>query len=221
MHRARQAAAVGVHHLHPAGSHDRDIAVLELNHVAGPVQDGGLVRGDEVLVLAQADQRRLAQAGRHDLAGLVVGDGRDGADALDVDDRATDGFFERVALPAVAANQQRQGFGSAGGFPARGAVRQTLPQSVEVAGVAGNGDQDAPLGQLGSWRWRWSREVARDPAGVPHAERAANRLEPDGGLQVAQSAGRVARLHALGGADGEPGRVVAAVFEPPETVEYD
>ena len=62
----------------------------------------------------------------------------------------------------------------------------------------------------------------RGPAGVADAVGAVERLEADGFFQVAQFAFGAADLQALAVAgDRDSGRIIAAVFQPPQAIEDD
>ena len=81
LHLARNRLAVEVGQLHARRRDGGKVAVAEEEQVASVIQDGGHVAGDEVLVLAEADDRGRTVAPGDDLVGLVGGDDRDGEDA--------------------------------------------------------------------------------------------------------------------------------------------
>ena len=89
---------------HAARREHRHVAVGQKEQVAGVIQNGRNVGGDEVLVFPQPDDHRRAVAGGHDLVRLVGGNHRQGKDAADLEHRLANGFFQRH-LRAVAAGQ--------------------------------------------------------------------------------------------------------------------
>ncbi len=65
------------------------------------------------------------------------------------------------------------------------------------------------------------RAAVRGPPGVPDSNRAREALLRERFLEVAELADRADNLDAVVRMNGEAGRIVAAVFEPPKPVEQD
>ena len=227
LHLARDGLAVEVGELHARGRDHGQVAVGQEEQVARVIEDRRHVGGDEVLVLAQADDRRRAIARGHDLVGLIHGNHRQREDARQLLHRPADGFFQRYR-PAVAGGEV-----------------MLLDQVGDDLGVGLGGELvpffDEPL---------LEREVVLDnavvhhhdlagaiavrvgvflggtpvrgPAGVADAVGAVQRLEADGLLQVAQLAFGAADLQPVAIArHGDAGGVIAAVFQPLQPVQDD
>ena len=94
LHLAGDGLAFEVGELHARGRDDGEVAIAEKEQVAGVVQDGRHIAGDEVFVLAQADDRRRAIASGDNLVGLVGRDDGDREHAGQQLHRLAYGFFQ-------------------------------------------------------------------------------------------------------------------------------
>src|SRR5579871_4487272 len=74
LHLTHDRLAVEVGKLHASRGNDSHIAVGEKKNIAGVMEDGRDIGGDEIFVIAQADNGRRAIAGSYDLVGLVSRD---------------------------------------------------------------------------------------------------------------------------------------------------
>ncbi len=223
--------AVEAGHGHAAFAVDLDDLVLtELAGLAGVRDEGGDVRAEEVLTVADADHQR-AVAPRGDEGVRLVGVRRDQGERA-VQPSADDAH--RLGEPArprrervVRGGEEVRGHLGVGlGGELDAGVLELRAQGGEVlddpvvdhgdAAVAGHVRVGVAVG----------RSAVRRPAGVPDAERAL-RKRPVGQhlLQVGQLAGLLGgaqrRRVAVPGPDGDAGRVVPAVLQPPKSVEDD
>ena len=180
MHGPPDRPGVRVQHPDAASRQDGDVAVFELDHVPGPVQDGGDARGQEILALAQADDRRQPAARRDDLAGFLLGDGREAAGPLDFARDQPHRFLQRRAAVGLAADQRGQDLlvGSLGSRPT--AQPELQPEVPEIAGAPVQGHRHAAA----SGTRRLAGETLGGPARVANAVGAADRIEPDGRLEI-------------------------------------
>src|SRR5579883_2269134 len=124
LHLAGDGVAVEIGDLHALGCDHGQVAVGEEEQVAGVEEDGGYVGSDEVLVLAEADDRGRAIAGGDDLVGIVDGDHAEREYTGKFLDRLADGFFEQgtvsvAGLEEVFLDEVGDDFGvGLGGGPA-------------------------------------------------------------------------------------------------------
>ena len=81
----------------------RDLAVLQVNHLAGVADQRGHVGGDEHLVLAEAKHDRAAVAGDDELVGVLRVQDDEAVGALDATERADDRVFEAAGAAPVEA----------------------------------------------------------------------------------------------------------------------
>ena len=163
---------VGLEVAHPVAvaGEDHHLAVVEVDHRAGVLQQRRGVGGDEVLVLADAHQQRRALAGRHQHARLVGRDDGEAVGAVDVAQRRGHRLLE-VALVELA-DQVRQHLGVGLGGEGVAARLERLPDGVRVLDDAVVDDGD-PAGLVGvGMGVRRGGRAVRGPAGVADAERA-------------------------------------------------
>jgi hypothetical protein len=198
----------------------RGVAVFEVDDQAGVNQDGGGVGRDEGLgsgapVLSQADEQWRGLAGDDDLAGVVVVHDAQGPSPAGSGERASYGGVQVlgvVGLSVVGGLDEVSddlGVGIAGelGIPK---VRPQLGVVLDDAVV--NDDDLALLVRMGV---ATRRGAVRGPARVADTAASGNRvvvhsLGEGGDLALATDEMCLADVGRL---DGDPGRVVAAVFE--------
>ena len=155
----RLADSGGLQVAHPvavAGEHHH-LAVVEVDHRAGVLQQRRRVRGHEALVLADAHQQRRALPGRHQHAGLVGRDEGQTVGAVHVPQRAGDGLLE-VALVELA-HQVGQHLGVGLRLEGVAALLQRLSDGARVLDDAVMDDGDPPglVGvRMGVGAW-WAR----------------------------------------------------------------
>ena len=82
-------------------------------------------------------------------------------------------------------------------------------------------DDDLAAAVLVGMRVLFGRAAVRGPARVPHAVDALQRIGLDRLLEIRELARAAAPLDLAVAHDGHAGRVVAAVFEPPQAVDQN
>ena len=87
---------------------DRHLLVTEEDDVARVTEDGRDIRGDEELVLAQADDDRRAVSNRHDLLGVLDGHEHKGEHAAHQFQGAANRVLEAVRLASRARRGARR-----------------------------------------------------------------------------------------------------------------
>ena len=217
--RDRLADPVGVQRAHPvalAGQHHH-LAVVEVDHRAGVLEQRRGVRRDEPLVLAHAHQQRRALARRDQHVRLVGRDEREPVGALDVAQRERHRLLEVAAIEL--ADEMRQHLGVGLGAEGMAALDERLPDRGGVLDDAVVDDRD--LAGLVGVRMRVGRggRAVRGPAGMPDAEGTARQIAVELLLERGQLAGGLVDLEAVAVDDRDAGGVVAAVLEAPEPVD--
>ena len=99
----------------------RDLAVIQINHLLDPAENGGDIAGDEVFALADTDDERTAEASGDDLVGFVGRENAHGVGSASAGERLAGGIENRA--PVVAhrlADEMGNDFGV--GFRLEGAT---------------------------------------------------------------------------------------------------
>src|SRR5205807_4390775 len=96
---------VEVRELHAISSDYRQVSVGKKEDVARVIKNCGYVRGDEILVIAQADHCRRTIARSYDLVWLVHIDDRQSKDPRQLFHRPADRLFERGTAPVACLQQ--------------------------------------------------------------------------------------------------------------------
>jgi hypothetical protein len=198
-----------------------ELAVVEVDDLAGVADQGRHVGGDEHLLLADAQQHRAAVAGDDDLVRVLGVEDGEAVGADDLPERLPDGL-----LKVARTSRERR----------RDEVRDGL-------GVGLRGELDTIGGQLGAQlvgvlddpvvhhgdtargvgvrvRVLRRRLTVGGPAGVPDAGRATEAGRQVGG-EVRDAAAHLADLEPAPHPHGDARRVVAPVLETAETLEQD
>ena len=71
LHLPRNRISIKVCQLHAVRRDDRHVTVSEKENVPSVMQDGGDIRGDKVLAIAQTNHRRRTVARSDDLVGVI------------------------------------------------------------------------------------------------------------------------------------------------------
>ena len=207
---------------HAAGRDRHDLVLPDRERVAGVLDEGGDIRAEEVLALAQADHQGGVAAGADDESRVVLVHREQGEGALEAaDDGAECGLEVAVGGLVFAAEQDRGGLG-VGLAAERVALRQQVGLDVgEVLDDAVVDDRELVVVGEVRVRVRVGRTAVGRPARVADSGRAvgervrdqvvAQHLELAGALAHAQLAPAVD--------DGDTGGVVAPVLEPSEPCE--
>ena len=195
----------------------RHLAVVEVHHRAGVLQQRRRVRRHEELPVAHAHEQRRALPGRHQHARLVGRDEGEPVGAIDVAQRRRDRFLEvaRVEL----AHEVREHLGVGLRLEHVTAALERLPECPGVLDDAVMDDRD-PARLVGvRMRIGGGGRAVRCPARVPDAERAGGRGALQPLLQVAQLARRLHDLDPVTVHDRQAGRVVAAILHAAQSVD--
>ena len=197
-----------------------ELAVLQVDDVAGPAHERGRVAGEEVLVVADAEDERRRLARRHDLPGMLGAQRGDAVRALDVVERLAHAFKEgalavglRPHLGIVVGDQVAQDLRV--GLGLEGVVfrdEEGLDLAVVLDDAVVDQSELAVAAQMGMGV-RLGDGPVRGPPGVPDSRRPAQ-----------AKLGRLLRQpfhparppdHRQGAAlgDGDPGGVISPVLE--------
>ena len=94
-----------VKHVHAVGGEDGDLSVVHVHHIPGVLDDGRHVGGDEVAVLAVADDEGAVLPGGDESVGIVRADDAEGVGPLDPPQAAAHGLQHVVAFVVVELQQ--------------------------------------------------------------------------------------------------------------------
>ncbi len=216
----RGLAGVAAEGVEAVGLQDGQLAVLQVDDLAGVPDQRGHVGGGEHLLLADAQHDRAAQPGHHDLAGAVRVDDGDAVRADDALQRPPDGVLQRVGLLDGAADQVGEDLGVGLAEELDALALEALPQRVGVLDDAVVDDRDALVGRQVRVGVDVARHAVGGPAGVPDARRALEAGRHHG-REVGHAALDLAGLQRLRRDDGDARGVVAAVFEPLEPLQQN
>ena len=205
------------------------VAIGQKVDIAGVMQDAGHVGGDKGLALAHADHNRRAGARGHNLVRLRRGENaqRKGAgEALDRRahrvlqlERRTCGLRVFLHLLNQVGNDLGVGFGDEL-VPLGGELAFQLQVILNNAVVHHHNASGAVAVRM---RILLGGPSVRGPARVPDAVSAVQRFGAERVFQILQLARRPADLQqrCFRSAHGDPGRIVAAVFQPAQSFDDD
>ncbi|MNS64507.1 hypothetical protein D3C72_976380 [compost metagenome] len=196
-----------------------DLAVFHVDDLAGVVEDGGNVRGEEVLALADADDQGAALAGADEAAGLGLVQHGDGVGALDGFERVEHGV-EQIAV-VEARDQVREHLGVGLGLELDAAGHELGFQLNEVLDDAVVHHHQITRGVGVRVGVVGGGAAVGGPAGVADALRAHGRVGGELGFQVAQFADLAAQIERARVRDGDAGRVIAPVLQALEALHQD
>ena len=110
-----QGLAVDVVEVHTVGGHLQQVAVVEVNHVPGVLENGGDVRGDVVAALAVAEDQGTVLFDADDGVGAVAAEDAQGVAALHPGhgplDRLTEGAAAVIEVLDQVGHDLRVGLG--------------------------------------------------------------------------------------------------------------
>src|SRR5581483_6178738 len=195
-----------------------DLPVTRVNDRSRLAQEGGDRRGEEVLPVAETDHERrlVAHAGEHIRLVVVDRNDREVALELRVDARKRLGEVAVVLLLEEMDDDFRVGLGGEG-VAGRG---ELLAQLHVVLDDAVEDDREAARLAAGEgMRVPLAHAAVGRPAGVTEAVMRVGVVRLGGDDEVVEDAYRADVLELAVLSEREPGGVVAAVFEPAETVE--
>jgi hypothetical protein len=202
----------GVMHDHAGRGHDRDLAVVQHEHLARVLEDGRDVARDDRLALSDADDERRVLPCRDDRLRVVEMHDREGIRALEVLDRSGDSRGQITG--EVALDEVRDCLGVGLGAQDVPVGREVLAQLDVVLDDAVVHDRDLAgavdvrVGVL------LARLAVRRPPGVPNAHAASDRSGVERLLEVDQLSDTARDGELPGVDDGDARRVIAAVLEP-------
>jgi hypothetical protein len=195
----------------------RELAIVEVHHRAGVLQQRRRIGGDEELALAHAHEQRGSLAGRHQYARLVGRDECKAVRAVDVAQGRCDRFLEVARIEL--AHQVREHLGVGLRLEDVTPALERLPDVSGVLDDAVMDDRD-PARLVGvRMRIRRGGRAVRGPAGVADTQRAGGRGTLQPLLEHAQLARRLHHLDTVTIHDREAGRVVAAVLHAAQSVD--
>ncbi len=198
-----------------------DVALLEKQEPPRHGQQRGDVRGDEILVDAEADDDRTARAREHDAVGVALADDRERIGALQFGDGLAYGAEQVVRVHEVMVNAVRDDLGVGLGAEAVAQILELGAQQVVILDDAVVHDGDAVPRHV-RMRVAHRGNAVRRPARMRDADVARDRRLLDSLLQHfdladrAQPGQRAARID-----DRKARRIVAAIFEAPQSLEQD
>ena len=194
-----------------------EIAIVEVDDRAGVREHCGGIRGNEELALTDAEQDRRALSRHHHFSGLVGGEHRQAVRSHHGADRCGDPLFQR--RPGSILDQVGQRFGVGVGAEAMTGALQCGAQGIGVLddAVVHDGDSlatvDVGMGVAGG------RRAVGGPTRVRDAARPDHRRARQFLFQGADAAGELAHLDPTTVLHGDTRRIVAAIFQSPETLD--
>ena len=166
-----------VAHPIPVALEHYHLAVVEVDHRTGVLQDGRGVRGHEVLALAHAHQERRAVACRDHGVGLFGADHRNAVGALHVPERRGHGVLQIVHV--VLTDQVGQNLGVGLGNEGVAAPEERLLDGPRVLDDAVVDDRDAAALVHVRMGVRRGRGAVGGPAGVSDPDGPQRGLAPE------------------------------------------
>ena len=220
LHGALDGVAVEIHDADALRREHGDVAVGQEEHVARVGKNRGNVAGHEILALAQADDRRRPGARRNDLVRVRRGKNGQGIDAGELLHRFPHGVFERAAVLHVLFHQVGDDFGIGFGDELVALFFQLALELDVIFHDAVMDDDDLAGAVAMRMRVFFGGTAVRGPARMADAVRALHGRLPDDLFEIVQFARGAADLHLAVVSDhGDAGRVIAAIFQPPQAVE--
>ena len=204
------------------GGQRDDLVLVELERLAGVLDEGGDVGAEEVLALAEADhERAVAARGHHQAGGLAV-DGHEGEGALEPAAHPLHGGGQVDPRDHLQLQQVRDDLGVGLGDQLVAVVLEARAQVVEVLDDAVVHDRHPPGRAGGRVGVDVVGRTVGGPAGVPDAgRRGRQRVGVDDLLEVGQLARLLAGHQGAAVDQGDAGRVVAAVLQAPQPLDDD
>jgi hypothetical protein len=199
------------------GGEHRDVALVEVDHRAGVLQDRRSIRGHEVLAVAQTEQHGRASTGHDDLAGVIMGHHGQSVCTLHVRQGRDHALLE--VLPGRVLHQVGQylGVGVGGELVARPVQPGAQDVGVLDDPVVDQGHRARAVRmRVGVSRRRGS---VGGPARVGDAAGARGRGPLDALDEGAHSAGQLYDLEASAVLHHNTSRVVAPILEPAQSLE--
>ena len=217
LRRLRDRAAEKIGELHTGLRDDCHLFVAEEHDIAGVAEDGRNVRCDEELAVAKAHDDRRAVAHGDDLFRIVGRDQHEREQPAHQQQGSPDSVLEPIVLH-LALDQVRDDFGVGLGDELVALPLQLVLQVEVILDDAVVDDDDLPGAVAMRVGVLFGRASVRRPAGVADAVVAHERRQPNDRFEVRELTRAPAQIHGTVAHHGDAGRVVAAVFEPPQPV---
>jgi hypothetical protein len=214
-------------HIEPLAGDRRHVVVVEIDHLLGVGDDGVGVAGQEILVLAQADDQRRTAPGADDHAGRIDTHQRQAVGADDFAQGLADGLGQARGILGgggliMASDQMRQDFGVGRGTEGVALGQELLLEAVAIFNDAVMYDGDfaglieVRMGIL------IRRRPMRGPARVADADRAGGRLlAQQHGQTLVDIAHFLAHMQPAPAQNGHASAVIAAILQPAQTLNED
>ena len=206
---------------HARGGDDRHLLVAEEDDVARVAQNRGNVRRDEEFAVAQADDDRRPVPDGDDFFGIVGRDEHQREQAAHQQERPAHGVLEAVVFH-LALDQVRDDFGIGLGDERVALPLKLLLQIEIVLDDAVVNDDDLARAVAVRVRVLFGGPAVRRPPRMADAVVAGDRVQAvmtsssRDSLPALRRKSMIAVVH-----HGHARRVVAAVFEPPQSVDED
>ena len=220
MRRPDACPAVKVGESNALPRQDCNLTVVEEHHVARMGQDGGDVGGDEKLAVTQPHHDWRAVARGDDDLGVVGRDQHDGKQAAQLPQRAADGGLEPVA-PHLALDQVRDNLGIGfGDEPVAVGLERRLEVEIVLDDAVVHDHQAARAIPVGMSVFLGGAAVGGPPR-VTQAVAARDRVGGQDFLEPGELARASPHVETSVADQRDASRVVAPVFEPPESLDQD
>ena len=208
-------------HLHPLARHHRDLPRFEEDHLTGVLEDGRNIGGHVHLTITDADNDATGVANPRgdDLIRLQRGHNDHAVRAAQVGQRQAHRLGQPALHRIAALDQVDDGFGVGLRCEHRALGGKFFAQLEEVLHDAVMHHYKFSIGAGVRVRVAGVRLAVRGPARMPDAHVALYRSAVDQLRQFIELARVFADLDMAVGKHRQPGRVIAAVFQPPQAVE--
>ncbi len=200
------------------GAHHRDLTVFQIDHFAGPVQNGDDIRGHHVLTVTDTHNQRWALSEGDDGLGLPLTHRNNRILTDESGHHLENPFTQRPGFSAEQLGDEF-GVGVRGQFdpvlekfpPQRGVVLQDS--------VVDHRDRSRRI-HLGVGVGLGRGAVGR-PAGMADSGGSMERAVVGQLFEIPELALGAKDLNAVSAWHGHPGGIITAVFEPPQAIEDD
>ncbi len=218
---ALHRVALAVDDAHAPATHLAHVAFLEEDEVARHGQQRSDVRGDEVLLLAEADHHRAAFTRDDDAVRVGLRDDGERIRALELRHGRPHGLEQVAGHPEVVVDAVRDHFGVGFGGEHIAFALRLRAQFLVVLDDAVVDDRDAVLRDV-RMGVALARAPVRRPTRVRDAEAAMSGIGLERVLQLADLADGAQALDGAGAVQhGDARRVVAPVLQPPQALDQD
>jgi hypothetical protein len=217
VHLTIYGCAVRAEDIHFVARDFRDVALLQVDKALRHRQQCRCAAGNEVLTDAETDDQRARDPADDDALRVLRVNDQQREGARETGDRLLHCLYEVAALLQVVVNEVRGHLGVGLRYELVALRLQLVLDLPEVLDDPVVYDRNATAGHVRVRIGLGNTTVCR-PAGMGHAQQAAQRVRPEFVLEFSDLADRLAEPDRLIAAeDGDAGRVVSTIFEAPET----